>query len=84
MLCRPGENCRSQARREHMSRTKGGRRKAVCPEIGVLMRYEERVVRAVAEAGGQRVIIESQDENGQVFRSTVRWENLASLSAQLF
>jgi hypothetical protein len=67
-----------------MSRTGCGRRKAVCPEIGVLMRYEERVVRVVAEARGQRAIIESLDEDGRAFRSTVKWANLAALPAQLF
>ncbi|CAB3774944.1 hypothetical protein LMG29542_08326 [Paraburkholderia humisilvae] len=36
-----------------MSRTGRGRRKAVCPEIGVLMRYGERVVRVLSEARGQ-------------------------------
>jgi hypothetical protein len=48
------------------------------------MHYDERVVRVVAEARGQRVIIESRDEDGQVFRSTVKWSNLVALSAQLF
>ena len=67
-----------------MRRTGPGRRKAACPEIGVLMRYEERVVRVVAEARGQRVIIESVDEDGRAFRSTVKWANLVALPAQLF
>ncbi len=67
-----------------MTRTGRGRRKTVCPEIGVLMRYEERVVRVVAEARGQRVIIESLDDDGRAFRSTVKWANLAALPAQLF
>ncbi|MBB5405964.1 hypothetical protein QF000_000761 [Paraburkholderia atlantica] len=67
-----------------MSRTGRGRRKDVCPDIGVLMRYGERVVRVVAEARGQRVIIESLDEDGLAFRSTVKWKNLAPLLAQLF
>lgn len=67
-----------------MSRTGRGRRKVVCPEIGALMRYEERVVRVVAEARGQRVIIESIDDDGRAFRSTVMWANLAPLPAQLF
>jgi hypothetical protein len=67
-----------------MNRTGRGRRKDVCPEIGVLMRYEERVVRVVAEARGQRVIIESLDKDGRAFRSTVKWANLAALPEQLF
>ena len=67
-----------------MRRTGPGRRKAACPEIGVLMRYEERVVRVVAEARGQRVIIESVDEDGRAFRSTVKCANLVALPAQLF
>ncbi|MBB5421738.1 hypothetical protein [Paraburkholderia atlantica] len=48
------------------------------------MRYEERVARVVAEARGQRVIIESLDDDGCTFRSTVKWKNLAPLLAQLF
>lgn len=67
-----------------MSRTGRGGRKAVCPEIGVLMRYDERVVRVVAEARGQRVIIESLDDEARAFRSTVKWANLVALPAQLF
>jgi hypothetical protein len=67
-----------------MSGTGRGRRKAVCPKIGALMRYEERVVRVVAEARGQRVIIESLDDDGRAFRSTVKWKNLSALPAQLF
>lgn len=67
-----------------MSRTGRGKRKSVCPEIGLLMCYGERVVRVVAEARGQRVIIESLDEDGRAFRSTVKWANLAALPAQLF
>ncbi|MCO4881765.1 hypothetical protein VOI32_39770 [Paraburkholderia caribensis] len=35
------------------------------------MRYGERTVRVIAEASGQRVIIESVDEDGRTFRSTV-------------
>jgi len=54
------------------------------PEIGVLMHYEERVVRVMAEARGQRAIIESLDEDGRAFRSAVKWKNLRELPAQLF
>ena len=62
-----------------------GRRKApACPPIGALMCYGERTVRVVAEASGQRVIIESVDEEGRTFRSTVKWANLAHLHDQLF
>ncbi|MPW22610.1 hypothetical protein GCT13_38805 [Paraburkholderia sp. CNPSo 3157] len=46
-----------------------------CPPIGALMRYGERTV---------RVIIESVDEEGRTFRSTVKWANLAALEEQLF
>jgi hypothetical protein len=55
-----------------------------CPEFGALVRYEERVVRVVAEARGQRVIIESIGANGRAFRSAVKWTNLVPLPAQLF
>ncbi len=48
------------------------------------MRYGQRVVRVVAEARGERVIIESVDEDGRFFRSTVKWVNLSALTAQLF
>jgi hypothetical protein len=48
------------------------------------MRYGERTVCVIAEASGQRVIIESVDEDGRTFRSTVKWANLAHLHDQLF
>ena len=41
------------------------RKKAVCPPIGALMRYGDRIVRVIAEASGCRVIIESADEEGR-------------------
>lgn len=56
----------------------------VCPEIGALMRYGVRVVRVVAEARGQRVIVESVNGDGRFFRSAVKWVNLSALTAQLF
>jgi hypothetical protein len=68
-----------------MGRTGRTRCKApACPPIGALMRYDERTVRVIAEASGQRVIIESVDEAGRTFRSTVKWANLARLDGQLF
>jgi len=63
----PCESC-PQVRREVMSRTGRSRRKAACPKIGVLMRYEARVVRVVAEARGQWAIIKSLGEDGRAFR----------------
>ena len=61
------------------------RKKPVCPPIGALMRYRDRTVRVVvAEASGQRAVIESVDVNGRPFRSVVKWANLASLNDQLF
>ncbi|WP_167330916.1 hypothetical protein [Paraburkholderia phenoliruptrix] len=48
------------------------------------MRYGERTVRVIAEASGQRVIIESVDEDGRTFRSVVKWSSLAALEGQLF
>lgn len=75
----------SRPRKEGMGRTGRTRRKApACPPIGALMRYGERTVRVIAEASGQRVIIESVDEDGRTFRSTVKWANLARLAGQLF
>ncbi|WP_159444639.1 hypothetical protein [Paraburkholderia ribeironis] len=50
----------------------------------MLMRYGERVVRVMAEARGQRVIIESLDDDGRAVRSAVKWANLEALPAQLF
>ncbi|MCX5544732.1 hypothetical protein M3A49_35630 [Paraburkholderia sp. CNPSo 3076] len=64
----PCESC-PQVRREVMSRTGRSRRKAACPKIGVLVRYEGRVVRVVAEARGQRAIIKSLGEDGRAFRN---------------
>ena len=55
-----------------------------CPPIGALMRYGERTVRVVAEASGQRVIIESVDDDGRTFRSTVKWVNLVEVGEGLF
>ena len=60
------------------------RKKAVCPPIGALMRYRDRTVRVVAEASGQRAVIESIDVHGRPFRSVVKWTNLAGLNDQLF
>ncbi len=55
-------------------------RRRRCPPIGALMRYGERIVRVVAEASGQRAIIESVDDGGRTFRSAVKWANLAELN----
>jgi hypothetical protein len=48
------------------------------------MRYRDRTVRVVAEASGQRAVIESIDVHGRPFRSVVKWANLAGLNDQLF
>ena len=71
-----------QATRLRRGRT--GRKTPACPPIGALMRYGERTVRVIAEASGQRVIIESVNEDGRTFRSTVKWANLARPEEQLF
>ncbi|MFP3646176.1 hypothetical protein [Paraburkholderia sp. SIMBA_054] len=63
---------------------RAGRKAPACPPIGALMRYGERIVRVIAEASGQRVIIESVNEDGRAFRSTVKWANLVRLEGQLF
>ena len=55
-----------------------------CPDIGALMRYRDRIVRVLAEARGQRVMIESVDHNGRKFVSTVKWGSLVMLQDQLF
>ncbi|MEP9326569.1 hypothetical protein PPMP20_26065 [Paraburkholderia phymatum] len=47
------------------------------------MRYGERAVRVIAEASRQRVIIESVDEDGRTFRSTVKWANLEEMGQGL-
>ncbi|ASW03749.1 MAG: hypothetical protein ACN6QT_36630 [Burkholderia contaminans] len=67
-----------------MSAVKRQRHRPVCPEIGALMRYGVRVVRVVAEASGQRVIVESVNGDGRLFRSAVKWANLSALTTQLF
>ncbi|NPT62475.1 hypothetical protein [Paraburkholderia elongata] len=72
-----GNNSRPRKRRT-------GRKAPACPPIGALMRYRERIVRVIAEASGQRVIIESVDEEGRAFRSTVKWASLTALHDQLF
>lgn len=71
-----------QATRLRRGRT--GRRTPACPTIAALMRYGERNVRVIAEASGQRVIIESVDEDGRTFRSTVKWANLVEMGQGLF
>jgi hypothetical protein len=60
------------------------RRVALCPRIGALLRYQTRTVRVVAEARGARAMIESLDNTGRAFVSTVKWANLRELDAQLF
>jgi hypothetical protein len=56
-----------------MKKLPGRRRRGVCPPMRALMRYGTRTVRVVAEASGQRVVIESVREDGEVFRRTVKW-----------
>ena len=60
------------------------RREALCPPIGALLRYRTRIVRVVAEARGQRAMIESLDTAGRTFVSTVKWGSLSELGNQLF
>ncbi|NPT41782.1 hypothetical protein GNZ12_10725 [Paraburkholderia sp. 1N] len=69
---------------ERKKRQRKGRKARTCPPIGALMHYNERTVRVFAEASGQRVIIESVDEDGRTFRSTVKWASLTALHDQLF
>ncbi|HEX7907771.1 MAG TPA: hypothetical protein VF534_06730 [Paraburkholderia sp.] len=40
------------------------RREVSCPTIGALLRYQTRIVRVIAEARGQRAMIESLDTTG--------------------
>jgi hypothetical protein len=58
--------------------------RVACPDIGALMRYRDRIVRVLAEARGQRVMIESVDLNGRTFVSTVKWVSLVAVQDQLF
>ncbi|PTB24317.1 hypothetical protein C9I56_34570 [Paraburkholderia caribensis] len=44
-----------------------------CPPVGARMRYGERTVLVIAEVSGQRVIVESVDREGRIFRSMVEW-----------
>jgi len=60
------------------------RKRIACPDIGALMRYRDRVVRVLAEARGQRVMIESVDVHGRRFVSTVKWASLGLIQDQLF
>lgn len=56
----------------------------LCPPIGTLLRYRTRIVRVIAEARGQRAMIESLDTVGRSFVSTVKWHSLHELGTQLF
>ncbi|SEJ90893.1 hypothetical protein [Paraburkholderia diazotrophica] len=69
---------------ESSTRPRKRKKAPACPPIGALMRYGERTVRVIAEASGQRVIIESVDEEGRTFRSAVKWISLTALHDQLF
>ncbi|AXE94621.1 hypothetical protein J2797_005590 [Paraburkholderia terricola] len=60
------------------------RRPAARPRIGALMRYGERIVQVVAEARGQRAVIESIGEEGRMFRSHVKWASRERLGGQIF
>jgi hypothetical protein len=46
--------------------------------------YRTRIVRVVAEARGQRAMIESLDTAGRTFVSTVKWVSPCELGTQLF
>jgi hypothetical protein len=56
----------------------------LCPPIGALLRYRTRIVRVIAEARGQRAMIESLDTTGRTFVSAVKWDSLRELGVQLF
>jgi hypothetical protein len=60
------------------------RRNPMCPSVGALLRYRTRIVRVIAEARGQRAMIESLDTTGRTFVSAVKWNSLCELGAQLF
>ncbi|HEY2402386.1 MAG TPA: hypothetical protein VGI23_18675 [Steroidobacteraceae bacterium] len=45
------------------------------------MRYRTRIVRVIAEARGQRAMIESLDTAGRTVVSTVKWNSLRKLGA---
>jgi len=80
-----GVGAMDQKTRPRKQRTAQTRRRApACQPIVALMRYGERTVGVIAEASGQRVIIESVDEAGRTFRSAVKWASLTSLDEQLF
>jgi hypothetical protein len=55
----------------------------LCPPIGALLRYRTRVVRVIAEARGQRAMIESLDTTGRTFVSAAKWDSPRELGAQL-
>ena len=59
-------------------------REISCPTIGVLLRYRTRIVRVIAEARGQRAMIETLDTAGRTFVSMVKWVSLRELGNQLF
>lgn len=59
-------------------------REISCPTMGALLRYRTRIVRVIAEARGQRAMIESLDTTGGTLVSTVKWVSLRELGNQLF
>jgi len=54
------------------------------PTIGALLLYQTRIVRVIAEARRQRAMIESLDTAGRASVSTVKWNSVRELGAQLF
>jgi hypothetical protein len=60
------------------------RREDLCPPNGPLLRYRMRIVRVIAEARGQRAMIESLDTAGRTFVSTVKWNSLREPGVRLF
>jgi hypothetical protein len=60
------------------------RRQPLCPTIGALLRYQTRIVRVIAEARGQRAMIESLDTAGRTFVSTVKWGACTSSAPSSF
>jgi hypothetical protein len=59
-------------------------RNDLCPPIGALLRYRMRIVRVIAEARGQRAMVQSLDAAGRTFVSTVKWNSLREPGVQLF
>jgi hypothetical protein len=84
LRCGPSDSLHSYIDTRMEKKRSRIRRDPLCPPVGALLRYRTHIVRVIAEARGQRAMIESRDTTGRIFVSTVKWNSLRELGAQLF